>query len=238
MKENEIKKLESEIHHEFQLERAILFSDAVFAIAITLMVIELKFPEIKRGATREEIWSAIAPVIRNFMALTVSFFFIGMYWYRHLKLCALLIDFNRTFIILNLLFLFFIVLFPFSASTMMQVNETIRIIPSAIYAGNIFFATLTHFILYAYVLGKGRSISKNISSGEKKLLLEESFTPIVIIVVIFTTFFLSLTLLQTNSNYAALIYLPAIFILYFFRRTIKRRRKKIREALISESEST
>ena len=106
MKENEIRKLESEMHHEFQLERVILFSDAVFAIAITLMVIELKFPEIAKNETTQEFWKSVIPVIRNFIALMISFFFIGMYWYRHLKLCGLLVDFNRTFIALNLSFLF------------------------------------------------------------------------------------------------------------------------------------
>src|SRR5689334_19813100 len=119
MKENEIRKLESEIHQEFQLERVILFSDAVFAIAITLMVIELKFPEIGKNTTSDEFWTLVKPVIRNFFAFIVSFFFIGMYWYRHLRLCGLLVDYNRTFVILNLLFLFFIVLFPFSVSSMM-----------------------------------------------------------------------------------------------------------------------
>src|SRR5580765_8993940 len=123
MQENQTEKLESEIHNEFQLERVVLFSDAVFAIAITLLVIDLKFPEVSKGETMQEFLNALKPTIFNFFALVVSFFFIGMYWYRHLKLCGLLIDYNRTFIILNLAFLFFIVLFPFSVSTMMRMSS-------------------------------------------------------------------------------------------------------------------
>lgn len=42
-------KFEKEIKKEFQLERMILFSDAVFAIAITLLVIEIKVPHIENN---------------------------------------------------------------------------------------------------------------------------------------------------------------------------------------------
>ena len=40
--------LQNELKKEFQVERMILFSDAVFAIAITLLVIDLKIPDVEK----------------------------------------------------------------------------------------------------------------------------------------------------------------------------------------------
>ncbi|MEO6453420.1 MAG: TMEM175 family protein [Ginsengibacter sp.] len=74
----------AELKKEFEFERKILFSDAVFAIAITLLVIEIKFPEISRNASSEEIWKAFKPVFIRFLAFMLSFIFIGTMWTRHL----------------------------------------------------------------------------------------------------------------------------------------------------------
>ena len=50
-------KLHNELKKEFQLERLILFSDAVFAIAITLLVIEIKIPEIPHDAVTDQAFT-------------------------------------------------------------------------------------------------------------------------------------------------------------------------------------
>lgn len=228
-----MRKLESEMHHEFQLERAILFSDAVFAIAITLMVIELKIPEVEKNESSAAFWSSVSPVIRNFIAFLVSFFFIGMYWYRHLKLCGLLTDYNRSLVTLNLVFLFFIVLFPFSVSSMMQLSKAHIMFGAYLYFANVFFTTVTHFILYNYLLGKGKKICKPVSDSEKKILLEQSFMPIILLVILFLALLLSTVVQKSYPDYATLVYVPAGVIAFLLRRYFRRRHKKLREAFVS-----
>ena len=79
--------LHSELKKEFQLERMILFSDAVFAIAITLLVIELKVPEIERAELTEgKLLMALAHMIPKFFGFIISFMFIGIYWTVHHRL--------------------------------------------------------------------------------------------------------------------------------------------------------
>ncbi len=77
---------QTQLHKEFELERMILFSDAVFAIAITLLIIEIKFPEVPKDATRSQIEELFKPVIIRFLGFVLSFSFIGLMWARHLKI--------------------------------------------------------------------------------------------------------------------------------------------------------
>ncbi|SDD47091.1 Protein of unknown function [Mucilaginibacter pineti] len=109
-------KEEEEIKHEFQLERVILFSDAVFAIIITIMVIDIKLPESIIHADAKHIKEAFIDLLPRFIAYVLSFSLIGNFWYGHLRMFSILKNYDKGLIIINLLFLFFISLFPFSVS--------------------------------------------------------------------------------------------------------------------------
>ncbi len=105
---------------EFQLERMILFSDAVFAIAITLLVLDLRIPEPKeisgsQGAI-ELSADAVNTVVIRFVGFVFSFFIIGQYWVTHHRLFGFITSFDGGLIWLNLLTLFWIVLVPFTTS--------------------------------------------------------------------------------------------------------------------------
>ena len=106
--------LHNELKKEFQLERLILFSDAVFAIAITLLVIEIKIPELHEGVSDAAILLSLKHLIPKFVGFIISFAIIGTYWTIHHRLFGFVINFDKKLLLLNLLFLFFIVLMPFS----------------------------------------------------------------------------------------------------------------------------
>ena len=108
---------EQELKKEFQLERVILFSDAVFAIIITIMVIDLKIPEDLREAGKvNELHHAFKELILKFIGYALTFFLVARFWVSHLKIFSFLKDYNIKLLVLNLLFLFFVSLFPFAVT--------------------------------------------------------------------------------------------------------------------------
>ncbi|MBD2769139.1 DUF1211 domain-containing protein [Hymenobacter sp. BT664] len=106
------------IHHdrtEFQLERIILFSDAVFAIAITLLIIEIKVPELHEKTNHASL-VALLRLIPKFVGFFIGFFVIATYWAAHHRIFRFVHRYDDGLIWLNILFLLSIVLMPFTSA--------------------------------------------------------------------------------------------------------------------------
>ena len=105
---------------KFQLDRIALFSDAVFAIAITLLVIEIKVPAVNadRQLFDHEFNHALKEMIPEFIGFFISFIVIGNYWRAHHTIFGYVTDYNRKLISLNTWFLLTIVCMPFTTAMM------------------------------------------------------------------------------------------------------------------------
>ena len=146
------------LHHEskkeFQLERLILFSDAVFAIAITLLVIEIRVPELHDDYTDTALLKKLGQLVPKFLGFIISFFIIGRYWVVHHTIFGFVTRYDAKLIRLNLFFLFTIVLMPFTNGLYGEYSapHTMHLItPVAFYAGNVCLTGLTNYMLYSYV---------------------------------------------------------------------------------------
>jgi len=74
--------LHNELRKEFQLERMILFSDAVFAIGITLLVLEIKIPDFHENVSDQALIRSLGHLIPKFIGFIISFFLIGIIFLR------------------------------------------------------------------------------------------------------------------------------------------------------------
>ncbi len=89
------------------------FSDGVFAVAITLLALNLTVEGYGHGPLRDQLnakWPA-------FLAYLISFFMIGIVWVNHHALVRSITKVDRTLLFLNLVLLLFVVLIPFTTAT-------------------------------------------------------------------------------------------------------------------------
>jgi len=157
-------KLHNELKKEFQLERLILFSDAVFAIAITLLVIEIKIPEIhEKPVTDNAVLHKLRELIPKFAGFLVSFFLIGQYWIVHHRMFSFVINFTDRLIWLNILFLFAIALMPFSTGFYSEYVLRGVITPVLFYTGNIALLGLANFLMWRYLSNQKNNLTENLT---------------------------------------------------------------------------
>ena len=95
------------------LERLVFFSDAVIAIAITLLVIDLSVPD--ELTTDAELRSALAALGPNFFSFVLSFAVIGLWWSSHHRLVRVMEHSHAAFVVLNFVLLGSIVFLPFAS---------------------------------------------------------------------------------------------------------------------------
>ncbi len=101
-------------------ERVISFSDGVFSIAITLMVLSLTVPVITTGDAGAELTGSLLSEWPTFFIYIISFLIIGNWWIVHHRLFQHIDRADRTLLWLNLVFLLFITLIPFQTTLMIK----------------------------------------------------------------------------------------------------------------------
>ncbi len=158
--------LHNELKKEFQLERFVLFSDAVFAIAITLLVIELKVPEIGKEISEDAVLAGLARLVPKFIGFFFSFFLIGLYWTVHHRMFGFLVSYTPQLLWLNLGFLLAIVLMPFSTAFYSDYSqpETIKLItPLVFYVANLWLIGIMNFALWAYIGNPSKKVAEGLT---------------------------------------------------------------------------
>ena len=136
-----------------QLERIVFFSDAVFAIAITLLIIEVKVPHLDHAATERDFALALVRLIPNFVGYFFSFLVIGAYWIGHHKIYGHIVDWNYGLIWRNILFLLAIAFMPFTTAFFSE--YVTHVVPTVLYASTFALAGILEIMLWRYAIKSG-----------------------------------------------------------------------------------
>jgi uncharacterized membrane protein len=152
---------------EIEFSRVVAFSDGVFAIAITLLVLALEIP-----AGLGDLGEQIRDRGDEFFAYGLSFAVIGSLWIAHHRFFSTLARFDGPLMVLNLVYLAFIALIPFSSSVLgSYAGQTAAVIT---YAVNMVAVSLafTAQNVYAY---RADLLDKAAEARREGPLVAESF---------------------------------------------------------------
>jgi uncharacterized membrane protein len=140
-------------HKSFQLERIVFFSDAVFAIAITLLIIEIKVPHLESTATDRDFLISLFKLIPNFVGYFFSFLVIGAYWVGHHKIYGQIVDWNYGLVWRNVFFLLAIAFMPFTTAFFSEYPT--RLVPIVLYASAFSLAGILEILQFQYAVRNG-----------------------------------------------------------------------------------
>lgn len=106
--------LASRIH--LSKHRLEALADGVFAIAVTIIVLEIKVPELARTASIYDIAHALRPQVPALFAYFLTFMICGTFWFLHQMSFHWISHVDRAMVFINIGFLMFVSLMPFSTS--------------------------------------------------------------------------------------------------------------------------
>lgn len=131
-----------------ELERTVFFSDAVIAIAITLLALELKINTQNDSFSFQDIY-LIYPKI---LAFTLSFIIIGLFWKIHHQFFMFIGKVDDKLLGLNLIWLFGIAILPFSTNILSEhlLNKSATVL----YCFNVFFVSFIQNLIWDYACDK------------------------------------------------------------------------------------
>ena len=154
------------------------FSDAVIAIIITIMVLELKVPH---GDSLE----TLVPLVPVFLSYVLSFVYVGIYWNNHHHMLHASRKVSGSVLWANLHLLFWLSLFPFATGWMGE--NHFAAMPSALYGGVLLMAAVAYLVLQQTIIATEgpSSLLKSAVGGDWKGKL----SPLLYVLAIGSTFF-------------------------------------------------
>jgi len=100
------------------VDRVATFSDAVFAIALTILAIGLRLPESARVVDGASLLAALSDVAPRLYSFMLSFFVIVLFWRGHYLTFRVMTRVSGLTLLTNVVLLFFVVLIPFPTSVL------------------------------------------------------------------------------------------------------------------------
>lgn len=156
------------LHEGKETNRAEAFSDGVFAIAITLLILDVKVPDVHQ-VTNSSLWQELLNQWPTYVALITSFFSILIMWVNHHALFNLIGKIDNRFMFANGLLLLLVIIVPFPTALLSEYYLTDEAdVASAVYAGSFMLICLSYNLLWWSANHKRRLLKPSITDSFRK----------------------------------------------------------------------
>jgi uncharacterized membrane protein len=167
---------------KYPTDRVNNFSDAIFAIAITLLILDVKVPSEDLIQEHGTIGAILSRQVPQIIGLIVSFFVTALFWKAHLSIIKEVTSYDEKLMWINIFLLFFIVIMPFSTafySRYFDRNESFFL-----YCLHLSSIGFLNFLMIAYVIKKENLHDRYGLSKLKWMKLRSLIVPFVFLLAI------------------------------------------------------
>jgi uncharacterized membrane protein len=132
------------------VQRVVAFTDGVFAIAITLLVLNLELPDVSDERLAHELGKQWPELLAYFLSFAV----VGRFWLIHHRVFATVGSFDSRLMSLNLAYLAFVVLVPFTTEILGEYGDTSAAV--MVYAAVLGVAALLNWVMIRHIVVRGQ----------------------------------------------------------------------------------
>jgi uncharacterized membrane protein len=144
---------------ETGMERIVFFSDAVFAIAITLLALEIRLPEEIARGSNTELFQNLFAIWPKYLGYIVSFLSIGNFWVVHHRQFRYIERYDTRLMFINLLILMSVAFMPFPTAI---ISENGNRTSTIFYALSAMVVGLLSTLLWVYASHNHRLVAANL----------------------------------------------------------------------------
>jgi uncharacterized membrane protein len=143
------------------------FSDGVFAIALTLLILEIRPPPVEAGADVGTFFAALVGLWPSFLAFGFSFFVVLVMWVNHHELFGLVRGVDHPFLFANGFLLLVVTFVPFPTAILARFLSTAAAnAAAAFYCGTFLVTSIAYNLLFLSVAYKRRLVRPEVSDEE------------------------------------------------------------------------
>lgn len=194
-----------------KLERLIFFSDAVFAIAMTLLVVDVRLPPL-RSVTDAALGQALVDLLPNYIGFVVSFLVIGRFWVGHHRLMGMLHSAGPAVVRANLFLLMAVAFMPFPTAVLS--DFALLRVAIGFYTGLLVVVGLANMWLVRTALSHRRPEDRADAADDERALRRSMWSPLVIAAIGFAA-----GMIEPVAGLVALTFVSPVILLLVSRRT-------------------